>query len=111
MLMRGETSNLDSLSSQLSDLSNGSTVIQNGYSLSLAHRLTPDAGLNIFVTRQFSRGSLAQQESSIGSFTISWLSRVGQRSSVALGLRKVAFDNATSPYTESAITANLIMQF
>jgi uncharacterized protein (PEP-CTERM system associated) len=111
MLIRSETSRLDSQSTLADDLSNASVVVQNGYSLSLAHRLTPDAALNVFITRQFNAGSLASQESSLGTVNVSLISKVGRRSTVALGVRRAVFDNALTPYTETAITGNFVVQF
>jgi uncharacterized protein (PEP-CTERM system associated) len=111
MLMRTESSRLDSTVTLVDDLSNSSVLIQNGYSLSLAHRLTPESALNIFLTRQISSGSLASQASDFGTFSMNLISKVGRQSGVSLGVRYVEFKNTSTPYNETAITGNFIVQF
>jgi uncharacterized protein (PEP-CTERM system associated) len=111
MLMRSETSPLDSQSTLTAALNNSSAISQNGYSLILAHRLTPESALNIFAGRQFTSGTLDLQQSSLSSLSINVSGKTGKRSSATIGIKRVIFDSATSPYVESAITGNFIVQF
>ena len=111
MATRGESSQLDSLSTLSGDFSNSAVVRQQGFNISYAHRLTPLSSLNVFASQQNTTGSSALQDSTLRSFNVSVSSSIAKRSTATVGIRRVVFDGTTSPYVETAITGNLTVQF
>jgi len=110
-LTRTETTRLDTVSSAVDDLSNGATVIQNGYSVNFSHRLTPDYSLGVQLSRQNTSGSTTTEETILKSLNINLTSNIGKKAAATLGLRRVLSDSASNPYTENAVTGNLNVQF
>jgi uncharacterized protein (PEP-CTERM system associated) len=108
---RSESSRLDTISSVRDDLSNSSLLRQNGLSASYAHRLTPITAVNLLVSSQQSSASTGLLESTMKSVNLSMSTRVGPHSTATVSARRVVFDSQTTPYTESAITGTLSVQF
>lgn len=111
LMTRTESNRLDTFTSVLDDLSNGATVVQNGFSVNYSHRLTPDYSLGMSLSRQNTSGSTTAEETTLKSFNVNLSGKVGRRTAASLGLRRVVSDNATTPYTENAVTGNLNVQF
>lgn len=102
---------LDPTASAADDLSRSDRVMQRGWSLSLAHRLTPESSVNLTLSQQASRGDNAQLATDLKSIIASWNARLGGRTSLQLTLRHIGFDSLTQPYTENAVLATLTRQF
>lgn len=111
MLTRTENNRLDTVTSALDNLSNGATVIQNGFNINYSHRLTPDYSLGVLLSRQNTSGTTAADETTLKSFNVNVTGKVGKKTAASLGLRHVVSDNAANPYTENAVTGNLNVQF
>jgi uncharacterized protein (PEP-CTERM system associated) len=111
MATRSATSRLDTISTTLDDLSNATTVYQNGFSVSYAHRLTPDTAMNVLTSIQQSSDSQGLQDTSTRSLNMSISSKIGAKTTAALSARRVVFDSKAAPYTESAIIGTLNVQF
>ena len=110
-LTRGTNSQLSSFVTGFDDLSKSSIVRQTGVSLVYAHRLTPDAALNVVAARQNTSGSVGLQSTSLRSIDVTLSGRVGRQMNASIGARRVFFDSATNPYAETAVTGNLSVQF
>jgi uncharacterized protein (PEP-CTERM system associated) len=108
---RSETSRLDSISGAVDELLNATLVRQNGLSLSYAHRLTPDVSMNVLAAIQQSADSLGLQDTSTRSLNMSLSAKLGSRSAAVLSARRAVFESLTTPYTETAITGTLNVQF
>lgn len=108
---RSEGSRLDSVAVANDDLANSGSVRQNGISVSYAHRLTPDASLNVLASVQKATDGLGLQNTSTKSVNVSLSTRLTRQSTAVLSARRVVFGSTTSPYTESAITGALNVQF
>ncbi|MDP2370765.1 TIGR03016 family PEP-CTERM system-associated outer membrane protein [Rhodoferax sp.] len=108
---RSNNRRLDTLSGAADDLLNSSAITQQGFSVSYAHRLTPDTGLNAIASQQRTQGSATQPETSLRTLSLNVTSRVGRQSTASFGARRSAFDSPTVPYTESALTGSLTVQF
>jgi uncharacterized protein (PEP-CTERM system associated) len=106
-----ESQRLDGLSGSTDDLSNSSFVRQRGFSFSLAHRLTPISSLNLLASQTDANGSNLSQKTTTKSLNLNFSTKLGEHSAAVIGARRVVFDNATSPYTESALTGSLNVQF
>lgn len=109
-LNRSDSRRIDGAANVIDDLSTGS-VRQQGFNLTLGHRLTPISGLNLTLSQQRVRGSTSALGNDLQSINLTWTSQLGQRSNVSLGARHVDFDSATAPYTESAIFGTLSVRF
>ena len=110
-LTRGTNSQLSSFVTGVDDLSKSSIIRQTGVSMAYAHRLTPDAALNVVATRQNTSGALGLQSTSLRSFNVALSGRLGRQINASIGARRVFFDSATTPYAETAVTGNVSMQF
>ena len=108
---RSESSRLDSLSLAVDDLSNGAVVRQSGLSVSYSHRLTPISSMSVLVSAGQSSDSLGLQDNSNRLLNLSFSTRLGLKTTAAVSARHVVFDSSTSPYTESAITGTVNLQF
>lgn len=111
LLSRTESNRLDTITSVVDNLSSGATVVQNGFSINYSHRLTPDYSLGLSLSRQNTSGTTTAEETTLKSFNVNLSGKVGRRTAASLGLRRVVSDNATTPYTENAVTGNLNVQF
>ena len=93
------------------DFDTETEVRQQALTLTLGHRLTPASGVSLTLSHQRNRGQRAGNATTSNSVQLNWTGRLGPRSSVSLGARRVDFDSTTSPYTENAITATLGVRF
>ena len=108
---RGESSRLDTVTTAVDDLSNSAVIRQAGLSVSYAHKLTPDAAFNVLASAQQSSDSLGLQGSNTRSVNLSLSTKVGTKSTAVISARRVVFESNASPYTESAISGTLNVQF
>jgi len=110
-LTRGTNSRLGNFVTALDDFSSSSIVRQTGASIAYAHRLTPDAALNMVVARQNTSGAVGVQSNSLRSFDVSLSGRLGRQVNASIGARRVFFDSVISPYAETAVVGTVSMQF
>ena len=108
---RGESSRLDTVTTAVDDLSNSAVIRQAGLSVSYAHKLTPDSAFNVLASAQQSSDSLGLQDSNTRSVNLSLSTKVGAKSTAVFSARRVVFDSNANPYTESALTGTLNVQF
>jgi uncharacterized protein (PEP-CTERM system associated) len=87
------------------DLADSSRIRQSGFAVQLSHRLTPQSSVSLQLSRQRSGGA------DLKSMLATWNSRLGQATSVQLGLRHSRFDSQLKPYRENALLATLVQQF
>lgn len=108
---RSEGRRLDTLTSGTDDFSTSATLVQQGFSANLAHRLTPQQSLGVSLAQVNTSGALSAQDNSLRSLSLSLATQLGQRSAASLGASRVSFRSATSSYTENVWNANLTVQF
>lgn len=111
VMNRGSNTSLSSFVTGINDLSTNTVVHQSGFSVLYAHRLTPDTSMNVVASRQSTSGSGGTGGTSLRALDFSLSSRLGRNMSASIGARRVFFDSATNPYTETAVTGNLNVQF
>ncbi len=111
VLSRGSNTSLGSFVTSFDDLSTNTVIHQNGVSVVYSHRLTPDTSMNAVVSRQSTSGSGGLSGTSLRAVDFSISSRLGRQMTASIGARRVFFDSATNPYTETAVTGNLNVQF
>jgi uncharacterized protein (PEP-CTERM system associated) len=109
---QSETQRLDAVSTGQDDLNNSGNIKQRGFSVNLAHRLTPESSVNALVSRQDAIGAVAAAaDTSTKSLLLNFSTRIGAQSSATLGARRVLFEGGTVPYSETAVTGSLNLQF
>jgi len=89
-----------------------SRIVQQGYTLSFLHRLTPLTGLNLLGSRFKSKSGLTDTlDTTTTSYQIGVTTRLGAKTGGSLSVRHTNFDSDTNPYNENAIVASLTMFF
>lgn len=108
---RSQSERLGSASAVADDLAVSGQVLQQGFAINLAHRLTPSSSVSVTVSRQRSWGATASQSSDLNSVLGNWSVNLARRSTVQFGLRHSSFDGTARRYRENALFANLVRQF
>lgn len=108
---RSNSRRLDTVTGAADDLVSSSVIVQQGFSVSYAQRLTPQAALNVIASHQRTAGSSTQAQTSLRTLGLNLTSSVSRQSTATFGARRSVFDSPTVPYTESAITGSLTVQF
>ncbi|WP_157264936.1 TIGR03016 family PEP-CTERM system-associated outer membrane protein [Azohydromonas aeria] len=85
-------------------------VRQRGYSLTLAHRLTPLSNLSLSLSQSRNRGR-SSVSTELRTATAQWSTALGPRSNFSLLGRRTLFTSSTQPYDESALIGTLGMTF
>lgn len=111
LVTRSASSRLDALSVSADDLSNSNTITQSGISVNYSHRLTPDATLAVLASSQQSGDAIGVQDTSTKTVNMSVSSKIGRKTAATVSARRVVFESKANPYTESAITGTVNVQF
>ena len=93
------------------DLSNGNLLRQQGFSVNVSHRLTPQSALSLTLSQTRTSASVGDQSTDLRSLTATWSGRLSERADGSLSVRRASFASATNPYTENALIANLRLRF
>ncbi len=104
-------SRLDTLSASVDDLTNFGNVRQQGFSVQLAHRLTPDYSLGVLLSQQQTSAGSGIQDTRLRSLNVILGGRLGKRSTLSLGARHTVMDSEAAAYAEQAVTGHLKVQF
>lgn len=111
VLSRSSNTKLDTLSTAVDDFLTSNVVVQNGFNVNYAYRLTNRASLTLSAARQASSGNNGVAGTSTKTFNVNLSHRLTRDASASLGARRVIFDSATTPYTETAVTGGVQVQF
>jgi uncharacterized protein (PEP-CTERM system associated) len=113
-LTRNRSNRLQSLLSLGDSFDSSSRIDQQGWSVNLAHRLTPISSVNTSLTRQTSDGSgvgLTQTNRNT-AFALGYTTLLAPRTSGSLQLRHTRYDNsAFNAFDETAIIGLLTHRF
>lgn len=93
------------------DFDANTRIRQHGWSLLLAHRLSPNTSVNAGLVEQRSAGTVLGLKTRVQSLTIGAVTLVAPRTSAGLQLRHIVSDGAANPYSESAIVGTLTHRF
>lgn len=99
------------VSSADDDLASVGRVRQKGFTVSWSHRMTPESSLLVIASSQRTPSASQQSGNDLRTISATWTGRLGQHTSVSLGVRHVTFDGEPNPYQESALLGSLRMQF
>ncbi|MDT8997950.1 TIGR03016 family PEP-CTERM system-associated outer membrane protein [Paucibacter sp. APW11] len=108
---RTSNTRLGALSLLDDGLGGASVVRQLGLNVNLAHKLAADSSLSLLWVYQRSTSDLPSATSTLRSLSAAWTGRLGNRTSLALGVRHAEFDSTTAPYTENSVYGTLQQQF
>ena len=111
MASRGESSRLDTISTGLDDFNTSALIRQRGFSVNYSHRLTPDYSLGVLASQQTTSGLTSGQDTTLRSFNVNVTGKVGKKASATVGARRVISSSSAKPYSETAVTGNLNVQF
>jgi uncharacterized protein (PEP-CTERM system associated) len=111
VVSRSQNTKLDTLSTAVDDFITSSVVSQNGLSANYAYRLTPRTTLSLAASRQSSSGNNGVAGTSSRSFNLNLSTQLTREASASVGARRVLFDSATNPYSETAVTGTVQVQF
>ncbi len=93
------------------DFDTNSRIRQRGWSLWLAHRLTPNSSVHANWGEQRSVGTLPGLETRVRSLVLGWNTLLARRTSAGIQIRRVLSDGPASPYSESAIVGTITHRF
>jgi uncharacterized protein (PEP-CTERM system associated) len=111
MLSQSKSRRVDSLTTAQDDLSESTLVLQRGFTVNIAHRLTPTSSASLSLSQQQSRGDQASQSTDLTSISANWNHRLGSKTSMQLGVRHNRFSSPQRPYRENALLATVVQQF
>jgi len=92
------------------DLANGNQLRERSVDVNWAHRLTPQAALNVTLSISRNSGTVLDQSTDLRTLYVSWTGRLGPRSSLSIGARRAEFRSPIEPYDESAVIVSLSFQ-
>lgn len=93
------------------DFNINSRIVQRGWNLSLAHRLTPNASISASLGEMRSVGSVPGLETRTRPYIVAWNTMVARRTTVGIQLRRILSDGNVSRYSESAIMGLITHRF
>ena len=93
------------------DFNANSRILQRGWNLSLAHRLTPNSSIVSGLSEQRSVGTAPGLETRVRSLTLGFNTLLTYRTSGGLQVRRVLSDGLAIPYRESAIIGTITHRF
>lgn len=108
---RSQNTKLDTLSTAVDDFLTSSAVVQNGLSANLSYRLTGKSVVSLAASRQSTSGSNGVAGTSSKSINVNLSTQLTRDTNASVGARRVIFDSSTTPYSETAVTGNLSVQF
>ena len=108
---RSQNTKLDTLSTGIDDFLTSSSVVQNGLSANYSHRVTARSVVSLGASRQSSSGSAGVSGTATKTFNVNLSTQLSREASATLGARRVVFDSSTAPYSETAVTGSLSLQF
>lgn len=107
---RSENRRLDTVSTAVDDLL-ASMVHQEGFSVNYIHRLTPVYVLAVLASQQRTLGVLSLPDANLYFLNIELNGKTGKNTSASLSLRRSVYTGGVSPYDETALSIQLIVQF
>ena len=112
---RSDAQRIDTVVRSNDDFATFSRLVQQGLGVNYSHRMTPQSSLALAFTQQRNAGTDsivgASQSTTLRSAIATLSGPVGYRLRGSVSARHSRFDSAANPYHESAVIANLSLQF
>lgn len=108
---RNDARAADPSQTNVGDLSNGRNLHSTGFGLNLSHRLTPLSALSADLSLSKNSSTVDGRTTRLRSLTTTYTTRLNPQVDLSISARRTLFRSDIDPYTESAVVANLKMQF
>ena len=109
---RSDNQRLDTIARSLGDdFDTNSRIRQRGWSLWLAHRLTPNSSIDANWLELQSTGTVPGLETRVRSLSFGLTTLLAPRTSGGLQVRRIVSDGLASPYSESAVVGTITHRF
>ena len=112
---RSDAQRIDTMAASSSDFATFGRLRQQGLSANLSHRLAPQSSVSFVYSQQRNEGSEASssgpQATVLRSAIATLSTAVNMRTRASLSARHTRFTSNASPYHESAVIANVSLQF
>lgn len=109
---RSDNQRLDTIARSLGDdFDTNSRIRQRGWSLWLAHRLTPNSSIDANWLELQSIGTVPGLETRVRSLSFGLTTLLAPRTSGGLQVRRIVSDGLASPYSESAVVGTITHRF
>lgn len=95
----------------LTQTSGDGDVRQQGFTATVAYRMTPTMSANLTGAQLRSLSNGTREGNQLRTASLSVSEQVGRRSSVSFGARHSRFTGATQPYSDSSVTASYTTSF
>ncbi len=107
-----ERTSLNPVTSVFDDFALSPSIRQRGFSASWAYRLSPLSSVNLTASQQHSVSSSASNlDTKQKSFNLSYTTRLGNKTTASLALRRTLFDSLANPYSENEVVGTLTFLF
>jgi uncharacterized protein (PEP-CTERM system associated) len=93
------------------DLSNGRNLHSTGLGLNVSHRLTPLSALSADLSLTKNSATVDNRTTRLRSLSTTYTTRLSKQIDLSVSARRTLFSSDLDPYTESAVVANLKVQF
>lgn len=105
---RGESQGVLAAQSNNDAFSETSTIKQQGFGLTLSHKLSQLSSLNLTGSRQESTGSgNTNPKTTTTLYQVNVSTKLGAKTTGSLSARRSEFDSSSNPYTENALVGTL----
>lgn len=108
---RNDARAADPSQTNVGDLSNGRNLHSTGLGLNLSHRLTPLSALSADLSLTKNSSTVDGRTTRLRSLTTTYTTRLSPQVDLSVSARRTLFSSDIDPYTESAVVANLKVQF
>ena len=108
---RNDARSADQTATNAGDLSNGRNLHSTGFGMNLSHRLTPLSALSADLSLNRNSSTVDDRTTRLRSLSTTYTTRLSQKVDLSVSARRTLFRSDIDPYTESAIVANLKVQF
>ena len=109
--VRTESQRLNEGTDAFGDFSNSQRINQNGITVGYSHKVSPVAVLNASITQQTSSNDTGLFATKLRSFGLNYSTRLSNKITSNLGIRRTVSSGDTTSYEESAITGGLNIRF
>lgn len=109
-IQRTRSQRLDNAASVGDDFDLSNEILQKGWTIGYAHRLSPRSAASIAFQRQQNEGIGSSLRNELDTVTLGFTTRLSTRTTAALMWRRALFD-APTPYRETAVQAMISHRF
>ena len=91
------------------DLNN--TIVQSGWNLVGAHRITPRSSLSLKIAERKNKGSSIRLKNNDRSLILGFNTRLSRNTDASIQIQRSLFNGTRGPYGESSVAGTLVYRF